>query len=127
MKNLSVRWQKLIVWLTGYLSIIAFVVAGGYIHRNTEHDELRSSAKVALFVTAVFTGLDMIRYILQYCVGLADASTMWIYDMGYVFAIVKIIAYIVLFIVDMTVGFGHGKQSVKKEEEKPTEENEDNV
>ena len=127
MKNLSVRWQKLIVWLTGYLSIIAFVVAGGYIHQKTEHDEVRSSAKIALFVTAIFTGLDMIRYLLQYCVNLADAATMWIFDMSYVFAIVKIIVFIVLFIVDITVGFGRGKQSVKKEEEKPTEENKDNA
>lgn len=127
MKNLSVRWQKLIVWLTGYLSIVAFVIAGGYIHQKTEHDEVKSSTKVALFVTAVFTALDMIRYLLQYCVGLANASTAWVYDMSYVFAIVKIIAFIVLFIVDMTVGFGRGKQSAKKEEEKPTEENKDNA
>lgn len=114
MKNLSVRWQKLIVWLTGYLSIVAFVVAGGYIHQKTEHDEVKSSTKVALFVTAIFTGLEMICYLLQYCVNLANAAAMWALDMSYVFAIVKIVVFIVLFIVDITVGFGRGKQSVKK-------------
>ncbi|MGN1076903.1 MAG: hypothetical protein ACI4ST_00150, partial [Candidatus Gallimonas sp.] len=111
MKNLSVRWQKLVVWLTGYLSIIAFVIAGGYIHQKTEQEEVRRSAKLALFVTAIFTALDLLRYFLQCCVNLADASSMWIYDMSSVFSILKIVAFIVLFIVDITVGFGHGKQS----------------
>ncbi len=111
MKNLSVKWQKLIVWLTGYLNIIAFVIAGGYLYINTEQGEVKNSAKVALFATAVFTAVDIALIFVRNCVYLAKAVTDWIVTTGWVLTIVKIVVFVILFIVDMTVGFGGAAQN----------------
>lgn len=120
MKNLSVRWQKLIVWLTGYLNIIAFVIAGGYLFEKTEHQEVRNSAKIAFFVTAVFTAVEMVHLIILYCYNLASDSARWLSIFAWVIALVKIIVFVVLFIVDITAGIGSGsgkKTSETKEAE----------
>ncbi len=122
MKNLSSRWQKLIVWLTGYLSIIAFVIAGGYLYKNTEHEEVKTSAKVALFVTAIFTAIDILRMIIQYCLMLASSSTEWISKTAWVIAIIQAVVFVVLFIVDMVAGFG----SRPAKSEKPAEDTAEN-
>lgn len=124
MKDLSVRWQKLIVWLTGYLTIIAFVVAGGYLYQKTEHEEIKSSVKIALIVTAVFTAVDIIRTFLQYCLNLASSSSSWLSTTSWVIALIKIIVFVVLFIVDFTVGFGRFSKDGKSDEKKETADEE---
>ena len=106
MKNLSTRWQKLIVWLTGYLSIIAFVIAGGYIHQKTESEDVKRSAKISLFAVAVFTAFEILFSIISYCYNLADTYNSWVSYARYVLAIIKAVAFVSLFIVDMVVGFG---------------------
>lgn len=116
MKGLSVKWQKLIIWLTGFLNIIAFVIAGGYLYKNTEHEEIKNSAKAALIATAVFTAVDIIRAIIQYCIYLAEASATWLNKTGWVIAIIKTVAFVVLFIVDLTVGFGAAEKTGKTAE-----------
>lgn len=124
MKNLSVRWQKLIVWLTGYLNIIAFVIAGGYLFEKTEHEEVKSSAKTAFIVTAAFTAADMVRLLIQCCYNLASASASWLSTLSWVIALFKIIVFAVLFIVDITagIGSGNGKKSPEAKETKAEEE-----
>lgn len=124
MKNLSLKWQKLIVWLTGYLSIIAFVIAGGYLYKNSEHEEIKTSAKVTLFVTAVFTAIDIVRLIIQNCVYMAHAASSWLNTFGWVVSLVKAVVFVILFIVDMTVGMGKQEKSEETDEGK-TELNKD--
>lgn len=115
MKGLSARWQKLIVWLTGYLGIIPFVVAGGYIHQKTEDEDVKISAKTALVVTAVFTAIDVLLLIVRNALYLGDAATAAIVKTGYVIAILKAVCFVTLFILDMA---GVSFTSVKKEEKK---------
>ncbi len=119
MKGLSVKWQKLIVWLTGYVNIVAFVIAGGYLFKNTESEDVKRSAKLALIVTAIFTAVDIIILIMLNCVYLAESSTEWLSKANSVITIIKTVVFVVLLIVDMFVGFG----SAKKEQN--TEENQD--
>lgn len=106
MKGLSVQFQKLIVWLTGYLSIIAFVVAGGYLYQKTEDEEVKSSAKVVLLLTAGFTAIEILLSFLRYCLYIVSAQTGWVNTIGYVVEIIKIIAFVALFIIDIKIGFG---------------------
>lgn len=124
MKNLSVRWQKLIVWLTGYLNIIAFVIAGGYLFEKTEHQEVKNSAKTAFIVTAVFTAADMVHLIIYYCYNLASNSARWLSTFSWVISLVKIVVFVLLFIVDITVGIGsgNGKKTSETKETKAEEE-----
>ena len=65
MKNLSSKWQKLIIWVTGYLSIIAFVIGGGYIYMKTEDADVKKSAKTVFLISIVFTALDIIFLIVR--------------------------------------------------------------
>lgn len=121
MKDLSVKWQKLIVWLTGYLNIIAFVVAGGYLYKNTEDEGVKRSAKVAFGVTAIFTAVEALILIIQYCLAIASADSGWISKTSWVVGIIKIIVFAVLLVVDMAVGFGSAKKSEAPSEEKDKE------
>ncbi len=104
MKNLSAKWQKLIVWLTGYLNIIAFVLAGGYLYFKTEDEDVRSSAKNALVVVAGFTGLDLLRSVIYNLMSLFDASynsLNVVSKIGVAFTIIKAIVFAVLFVLDL--------------------------
>ena len=65
MKNLSSKWQKLIIWVTGYLSIIAFVIGGGYIYMKTEDADVKKSAKTVFLISIAFTALDIIFLIIR--------------------------------------------------------------
>lgn len=104
MKDLSVKWQKLIVWLTGWLGIIPFVIAGGYIHQKSEDQGVRRSAKCALIVVAVFTALEILNLLFTCIFALSDAS----FDVRNVFTkifvaveLIRIICFVTLFILDM--------------------------
>lgn len=109
MKELSVKWQKLIVWLTGFVNIVAFVIAGGYLFKTTEHEEVKRSAKAALIVTAIFTAIEALCLFMAHCVNLAESATSWINKMNSVIIIVKIIVFAVLLILDLTIGSGSAK------------------
>ncbi|MGN1373447.1 MAG: hypothetical protein ACI4VK_05305 [Candidatus Coproplasma sp.] len=124
MKGLSAKWQKLIVWLTGYANIIAFVIAGGYLFKNTQYEEVKRSAKISFLVTAIFTAIEALWLFMQYCVCLAGTSTTWINKTNWVIQLIQVVVFAVLLIVDLTVGLGSAKNESNTE---TTEENEDNV
>ena len=119
MKNLSATWQKLILWLTGYVSIVAFILAGGYFYKNTEDKKVKTTAKVVLVLTAVFTALGIVVSILNNIATIADnydimntASTM-----SAIFSLVKIVTFVTLFILDLCgIDFIPKKQSESTEE-----------
>ncbi len=102
MKNLSLRWQKLIVWLCGWGSLIGLVVAGGYFYQKSEDEDIRHSVKWAVAVTAIFTGLSMLVSLVNYILSAAS-----VYDpnytmntISYCISIIKILVYAVLFSLD---------------------------
>lgn len=104
MQKLSEKWQKAIVWLTGYLNIIAFFLAGGYIYLKTDNEDVKSSAKNVLVLLIGFTGLDILRSVIYNILSVASAG----YDVlnviskiGTVFTIIKAIVFVVLFILDI--------------------------
>lgn len=115
MKGLSDKWQKLIVWLTGYVNIIAFVIAGGYLFKNTESEDVKRSAKVALIVTAIFTAIEIALLIIRNCIYLASEPADWLSKTSWVIAIINAVVYVVLFIVDLFVGFGSAKSAPNSE------------
>ena len=55
MEKLNSKWQKLILWLTGYLNIIAFVLGGGFVYLKTQDEKVKKSAKTVLAFVIVFT------------------------------------------------------------------------
>ena len=120
MKNLSSKWQKLIVWLTGYLNIIAFCLAGGYIFLKTDDDDVKTSAKTVFALTAFFTGLEILRGLVYNILNVVNVDYQVLSvlsDIGTVFSIIKMIVFVVLFILDFIgIKFLPVKSGTKSEE-----------
>ena len=74
MKHLSLTWQRFIVWVTAYLNVVAFFLAGGYLFLHAEGKEIRRSAKTAFAVTVAFGALRILRTMLYRLLVLAEAS-----------------------------------------------------
>lgn len=104
MKNLSEKLQKLIVWLTGYLNVIAFFIAGGYVYLNTDSEDVKTSSKTVLYLVAGFTGLEILRSIIYNILSLADVEYVTlsaVNDVALVLNIIKAIVFVTLFILDL--------------------------
>ena len=104
MNNLSSKWQKLILWLTGLLGITPFIIGGGYVFLKTEDEDVRTSAKMVLFLLAGFTGLSMLFSSILYPIftlfELYTAASV-ISDITSVIGIIKTLVFAVLFILDL--------------------------
>ena len=72
MKNIwNNRWKKALIWLCGYVSLIAYAITGGYVIVKSEDEDLRRTAKTAFVVTLIFTAIDAFVSILSSIHGLA--------------------------------------------------------
>ena len=59
MKELwSKRWKKLLIWVCGYLSIVAYAIVGGYTIVKCDDRELKETSKRAFVVVLIFTALE---------------------------------------------------------------------
>lgn len=54
MEKLSVKMQKMILWITSYANMIALVLCGGYILRFGEDERVKKTAVKAFIVNAIF-------------------------------------------------------------------------
>ena len=103
MKNLSVKWQKIIVWLTGYLNIIAFFLAGGFVFYKTEDEDVKKSAKTVLLFTLVFTAIDIIRLIIYNFASVSDANYNTLNEIskfGLIMSVIKAVVFVTFGILD---------------------------
>ncbi|MBR2460447.1 MAG: hypothetical protein IKB34_04375 [Clostridia bacterium] len=66
------KWKSVLVWLSAYLSFIAFVVVGGYFYIKKEEEEIQTATKRAFLVTLCFTALSAFFSIFNYIAGLTD-------------------------------------------------------
>ena len=102
--NLSIKIQKLIVWLTGYVNLIAFFIAGGYIYLKTDSEDVKVSTKTSFALIAGFTVVDIVTSIIRYIMNLADAgykASSVMSDIGTVVAIIEAVAFVTLCILDL--------------------------
>ena len=66
MKELWTKnWKKALLWLCGYVSIIAYVIAGGYAIVKTNDKELHKTAKLIFVITLIFTAIEALISILS--------------------------------------------------------------
>ena len=52
------KWKKVLIWVSGYFSLIAYAIVGGYVIVKSEDDELKRTAKFAFIITLIFTALS---------------------------------------------------------------------
>lgn len=58
-------WKKVLIWLCGYLSIIAYAIVGGYAIVKSNDKELQKTAKLVLVITLIFTAIEALIAILS--------------------------------------------------------------
>ncbi len=131
----SNRWKRLLIWVSGYLSIIAYVIVGGYFFTKTDDEDLKKTAKSAFIVTIIFTAISAFLGIYSACLSLADSSySTTAYDAYSWMTNLTLIAKTVTFVVCALVSFfrdkindnKNTKSKVVVEEEKYHSDNEEN-
>ena len=66
MKELwTLRWKKALLWLCGYVNLIAFAVAGGYVIVKSTDKELQRTAKLVFVIVLLFTAVEALIAILS--------------------------------------------------------------
>ena len=108
----TTRWKALFIWLSGYLSFIAFAVVGGYVIVKSEDEELKKTAKTVLIVTLIFTAISMFLGIYSGIGNMTDnyyASNA--YDAYGVIQQITNIAKIVVYAVFALIAFFGGKNN----------------
>ena len=70
--NWNSKWKSVLVWLSAYLSFIAFVVVGGYFYIKKEEEAVQTATKRAFLVTLIFTAISAFFSVFNYIGGLAN-------------------------------------------------------
>ena len=102
----SKSWKKVLIWACGFVSIIAFAVAGGYAIVKGEDEGIRRAAKQCFVVTLIFLAADAIVSILSSIAGLASSAGL--YDvlgwLNFILVIAKIGIYAAAIIMTLVSG-----------------------
>lgn len=97
MKELwSKRWKKALIWVSAYISFIAFAIVGGYTIVKCNDDELKATSKLAFIVTLIFTAVSAFITILQSVITAATSSASLAFSIiGFIYAIAELAVYAV--------------------------------
>ena len=70
----SKSWKKVLIWACGFVSLIAFAVAGGYAIVKGEDESVKRVAKQCFVVTLIFLAANALISILSSIAGLAASA-----------------------------------------------------
>lgn len=124
----STRWKSLLIWVCGYLSIIAFAVAGGYAIVKSNDEELKSTAKKAFIVTLIFTLISMFLGLYDAIGGMTDGYySSAAYEAYGIMSAIATIAKIVVFVIFAALSFfgGSSAPALQSKAEQQTEDRTD--
>lgn len=125
----SNSWKKILIWACGYVSIVAFAIAGGYAIVKSEDEELKKTAKTCFIVTLVFLAVDALISIFSAVLSGAYSAGFSAFITWFSFAvlILKIAAY--AFFIVMELVNARNEQPAQNralpEEKVPAEKEED--
>ncbi|MBQ3075384.1 MAG: hypothetical protein IJC26_04885 [Clostridia bacterium] len=119
MSNWSNKWKNILIWLSGYISFIAFAIVGGYAIVK-EEDELKHTAKKVLIITLIFTAISAFLSIFNAFGTMSDSYfSSNAYDFyvntSNIVNVAKIVTYAVFIIIELC------KKGNKSKEEKNQE------
>ncbi|MBQ3016681.1 MAG: hypothetical protein IJD79_07880 [Clostridia bacterium] len=124
MKNITwnKKWKSVLVWLSAYLSFIAFVLVGGYFYVKGDEEEVQTATKHAFLVTLIFTVISAFFSIFNQIGGLTDnyylSSAYEFYSVcTSIVSIAKIIVFAVFIILALVKKDNCAEKAEAKEEE----------
>lgn len=120
MKELwSKRWKKLLIWVCGYLSIVAYAIVGGYTIVKCDDRELKETSKRAFVVVLIFTALEALSLLFSAINSVGGGMSGFLS----VYHLIVVIGKIVVFACFAILSFFEGKDESEKRSEKalPTE------
>ena len=125
MKGLWTKnWKKALIWLCGYVHLIAFAVAGGYAVAKTADKELHETAKTVFVITLIFTAIEAVILILSGIASLGASMGTALSWIRFFVTLAKIGVYAGGLIMSL---FDGGSSEEKSAEAKPAGQNEENT
>lgn len=119
----SIRWKALLIWLCGYLNIVAFIIAGGYAIVKSKNEELKKTTKQAFIVTLIFTLISMFFTVYSGFGGMSgDFYSSGSYTAYGVLLLISNIAKIIVFVICGAIAFFKGSRSMEEAETENKEE-----
>lgn len=64
------KWKGVFVWLSAAVNFVAFAIVGGYALVKEEDENVKKTAKTALFVTLVFMAIKAVLALFDYIGGM---------------------------------------------------------
>ncbi len=108
----SLRWKKLLIWICGYLSIVAFAIVGGYTIVRSDSRALKQTSKNAFIAVVVFTVLEAIRLLLSSIGSVSGGMAGFLA----VYVMLVALAKIIVFACCAIIAFCGGKGDVQDDE-----------
>ncbi len=110
--NWSMKWKKVLIWFSGYISFLAFALVGGYAIVKSENEELKKTAKQTFIVVLIFAAVNAFFALFSNICGMSDnyysSAAYDIYSIGTkLVSIAQVIVYAVFIVMTL----------VKKDEE----------
>lgn len=122
--NWNNKWKSVLVWLSAYISFIAFVIVGGYFYIKNEDEDIQTATKRAFLVTLGFTAIGAFFSLFNYIGGLANNYyTSFAYDFYSICTTIVGIAKIIVFATFIILALIK-KQAPAASESNDTAENE---
>ena len=118
------NWKKALIWLCGYVHLIAFAITGGYVIAKSTDKELHRTAKTVFIVTLIFTAVEAVILILSGIASLGASMGTALSWIRFFVTLAKIGVYAGGLIMSL---FDGGSSEEKSAEAKPAEQNEENT
>ena len=118
------NWKKALIWLCGYVHLIAFAITGGYVIAKSTDKELHRTAKTVFIVTLIFTAVEAVILILSGIASLGASMGTALSWIRFFVTLAKIGVYAGGLIMSL---FDGGSSEEKSAEAKPSEQNEENT
>lgn len=118
------NWKKALIWLCGYVHLIAFAITGGYVIAKSTDKELHRTAKTVFIVTLIFTAVEAVILILSGIASLGASMGTALSWIRFFVTLAKIGVYAGGLIMSL---FDGGSSEEKSEEAKPAGQNEENT
>lgn len=75
MLDIKKPWVKLILWISAFLSPIAYVLVGGFVFLSVEDEELREENKKVFIISLIFVCSSVVLSVWSSVLGMMDYSS----------------------------------------------------